>query len=77
MNPFSRWWILATTPPAVVISRAGTATDNPQVTVHVQGVNGMQGVYAWPADERGEALATLYGKGLSVIIQRPLVDERT
>lgn len=59
------------------ISRSGWKTPSPQVHVSACSRRGAQSVYSWPADDVGEARATMYGKTLAEILGLPLVDERS
>jgi hypothetical protein len=59
------------------INRSGWKTPSPQVHVSACSRRGAQSVYSWPADDVGEAKATMYGKTLAEILGLPLVDERS
>lgn len=76
LTSWRRWWRLFRYPPLVVISYSGQATPRPQVHVSVVHHGSSQGVYTWDANEQGNAMATMYGRGLAETVCRQLVDTR-
>lgn len=61
----------------VYIGRYGWKTDRPRVDVSISSRLGAIGVYDFPADEQGEARASLHGRDLAEIAGLPLCDRRS
>lgn len=76
VSRLKHWWRGFRHPPVVSIAFSGQRTDRPQVHVSACGLNGAQTVYTWDATDQGNACATMYGRGLALILQRRLVDQR-
>jgi hypothetical protein len=71
-----RMWRIYKRRPAIVISEFGQATKRPQVTVSLHGGSGAMTLFAYDANDAGQAHATMSARSAGNISGLPVFDDR-